>query len=84
MRALRAAFAWWVDVRYLAGNPWTAVNDPPVIQRASAMKIERALPADLWRRLRNELDVRCAEEGDSASPSWRAVARDARDDPADG
>ena len=60
---LRAAFAWWVDVRYLAGNPWTAVNDPPVIQRASAMKIERALPADLWRRLRDELDARCAEEG---------------------
>jgi hypothetical protein len=43
VRALRAAFAWWVDVRYLAGNPWIAVNDPPVIQRASAMKIERAL-----------------------------------------
>ena len=78
MRALRAAFAWWVDVRYLAGNPWIAVNDPPVIQRASAMKIERALPADLWRRLRDELDARCTEE--NAVP----VARDARDDPADG
>lgn len=74
VRALRAAFAWWVDVRYLAGNPWIAVNDPPVIQRASAMKIERALPADLWRRLRNELDMRCAEEGDSRSTSqWRAM-----------
>ncbi len=72
VRALRAAFTWWVDVRYLAGNPWKAVNDPPVIQRASAMKIERALPADLWRRLRNELDVRCAEEGDSRSTAqWR-------------
>ena len=44
------------------------------IQRASAMKIERALPADLWRRLRNELDVRCAEEGDSRSTAqWRAM-----------
>ena len=77
VRALRAAFTWWVDVRYLAGNPWNAVNDPPVIQRASAMKIERALPADLWRRLRDELDVRCAEEGDSSRESdgvqWRAV-----------
>jgi integrase len=74
VRALRAAFAWWVDVRYLAGNPWIAVNDPQVIQRASAMKIERALPADLWRRLRDELDVRCAEEGDSRSTAqWRAM-----------
>ncbi|EKS72459.1 phage integrase family protein [Burkholderia sp. SJ98] len=27
---LRTAFAWWVDVRYLAGNPWKAVNDPKV------------------------------------------------------
>ncbi|SAL86236.1 integrase [Caballeronia terrestris] len=76
VRALRAAFAWWVDVRYLGGNPWTAVNDPPVIQRASAMKIERALPADLWRRLRSELDVRCAEEGDCRSTAqWRESKR---------
>jgi hypothetical protein len=36
------AFARLLDVRYLAGNPWPAVNDPPVIRRASAMKIERA------------------------------------------
>jgi hypothetical protein len=35
IRELRGAFAWLVDVRYLAGNPWTAVNDPPVVQRAS-------------------------------------------------
>ncbi|SAL66120.1 integrase [Caballeronia humi] len=73
VRALRAAFAWWVDVRYLGGNPWTAVNDPPVIQRASGMKIERALPAELWRRLRNELDVRCGEEGGAQAIQWRAV-----------
>ncbi|SAL82602.1 integrase [Caballeronia terrestris] len=73
VRALRAAFAWWVDVRYLGGNPWTAVNDPPVIQRVSAMKIERALPADLWRRLRNELDVRCAEGDSRSTAQWRAV-----------
>ncbi len=79
VRVLRSAFAWLVDVRYLAGNPWTAVNDPPVIRRRNAMKIERALPADLWRRLRDELDVRCADE--RAAPwrdsrngvQWRAV-----------
>lgn len=45
-----------VDVRYLAGNPWKAVNDPVVVKRASPMKIERALPAELWRKLRDELD----------------------------
>jgi integrase len=72
VRALRAAFAWWVDVRYLAGNPWTAVNDPVAIKRERAMKIERALPAELWRKLRGELDVRCAEAGDSRSTAqWR-------------
>jgi Phage integrase protein len=70
IRALRAAFAWWVDVRYLAGNPWIAVNDPPIIQRASAMKIERALPAALWRRLRAKLDARCIEEN---AAQWRTV-----------
>jgi hypothetical protein len=79
VRALRAAFAWWVDVRYLAGNPWIAVNDPPVIQRASAMKIERALPAELWRKLRDELDARCMAEGavqrreSKSGVQWRAV-----------
>ncbi|BDC46140.1 site-specific integrase [Paraburkholderia terrae] len=70
VRALRAAFTWWVDVRYLAGNPWKAVNDPVVVKRACVMKIERALPADLWRKLRDELDARSAEEG---ARQWRAV-----------
>jgi integrase len=73
VRSLRAAFTWWVDVRYLAGNPWTAVNDPSVVRRAHAMKIGRALPAELWRRLRDELDVRCAEAGDARGMQWRAV-----------
>jgi hypothetical protein len=64
-------------MRYLAGIPWTAVNDPPVVQRASAMKIERALPAALWRRRWDELDARCIEGN---AVQWRAV----RDDPAVG
>ncbi|MDR5748914.1 phage integrase family protein [Caballeronia sp. LZ029] len=70
VRVLRKAFAWWVDVRYLAGNPWKAVNDPMVVKRERAMKIERALPAQLWRKLRVELDMRSAEEG---AMQWRAV-----------
>ncbi|KDR27143.1 site-specific integrase [Caballeronia zhejiangensis] len=72
VRVLRTAFAWWVDVRYLAGNPWKAVNDPMVIKRQRAMKIERALPADLWRKLRDELDVRSVQEsGATAGAQWR-------------
>ncbi|WP_248324880.1 site-specific integrase [Caballeronia sp. Sq4a] len=72
VRVLRTAFTWWVDVRYLAGNPWKAVNDPAVIKRERPMKIERALPADLWRKLRDELDVRSAEEaGATAGEQWR-------------
>jgi hypothetical protein len=47
VRALRAAFTWLVDVRYLAGNPWKPVNDPKIVQRETAMQIQRALPADL-------------------------------------
>ncbi|VXC90599.1 Integrase (fragment) [Burkholderia sp. 8Y] len=74
VRVLRTAFAWWVDVRYLAGNPWKAVNDPVVIKRERAMRIERALPANLWRKLRDELDVQAAEEGGATNGAqWRVV-----------
>jgi len=44
VRALRAAFTWLVDVRYLAGNPWKAVNDPAIVQTVVPLKIGRALP----------------------------------------
>ncbi|WP_250510313.1 site-specific integrase [Caballeronia sp. GACF4] len=70
IRVLRGAFAWLVDVRYLAGNPWTAVNDPMVVKHERPIKIERALPAGLWRKLRAELDMRSAEKG---AVQWRAV-----------
>jgi len=74
VRALRAAFTWLVDVRYLAGNPWKAVNDPKIVQRETAMQIHRALPADLWRRLRNELDKRADETIDAKlAVQWRVV-----------
>jgi len=78
VRALRAAFTWLVDVRYLAGNPWKAVNDPKIVERETAMQIQRALPADLWQRLRDELDKRCAatdmRQGDAKlTVQWRIV-----------
>jgi integrase len=74
VRALRATFTWLVDVRYLAGNPWKAVNDPKIVQRETAMQIHRALPADLWRRLRNELDRRCSDDAAvKLAVQWRVV-----------
>ncbi|WP_205182556.1 site-specific integrase [Burkholderia sp. LMG 13014] len=48
VRALRAAFSWLVDMRYLGGNPWKGVKDPVVVKRETEIRIERALPADLW------------------------------------
>ena len=72
VRALRAAFTWLVDVPYLAGNPWKAINDPKIVQHESAMQIHRALPADLWRRLRHELDKRADEKSDAKlALQWR-------------
>lgn len=45
---LRGMFDWLVKVRYLAGNPWSAVKDPVVIQQAEEMQIDRALNKDTW------------------------------------
>jgi integrase len=70
VRALRAAFAWLVDVRYLAGNPWKAVGDPPVVRRQGPMQIERALPASLGERVRAFVDQQCA---DTTARRWRAA-----------
>ncbi|WP_370469721.1 phage integrase family protein [Caballeronia sp. SBC2] len=59
VRAIRAAFARLTTVRYLAGNPWSAVTDPATITREVEVQVERALSADLWTTLRAELDARC-------------------------
>jgi site-specific recombinase XerC len=48
VRLLRAMFDWLVKVRYLAGNPWTAVKDPVVIEQADGMQIDRALSTNAW------------------------------------
>ncbi len=45
-------------VRYLAGNPWSAVTDPATISRVVDVQIERALSADLSSQVRAELDAR--------------------------
>jgi integrase len=62
VRTIRAAFAWLTTVRYLAGNPWSAVTDPATITREVEVQVERALSADLWTTLRAELDARCDGE----------------------
>ncbi len=62
VRAIRAAFAWLTTVRYLAGNPWSAVSDPATISREVDVQVERALSADLWTLVRGELDARCEGE----------------------
>ncbi|WP_438397365.1 phage integrase family protein [Caballeronia sp. DA-9] len=62
VRAIRAAFAWLTTVRYLAGNPWSAVTDPATITREAEVQVERALSTDLWTRVRAELDARCDGE----------------------
>jgi len=80
VRAIRAAFAWLTTVRYLAGNPWSAVMDPATITREVEVQVERALSADLWTTLRAELDARCdGEELGGLTPSeeearqWRTA-----------
>ncbi|WP_186258926.1 site-specific integrase [Burkholderia gladioli] len=73
VRTIRAAFDWLVRVRYLAGNPWAAVSDPRPVKRLALMRIERALPLDLWTRVRIEV----ASWSESLAPDaarWR-VAR---------
>lgn len=72
VRAIRAAFDWLVDVRYLAGNPWRAVKDPRTVRRAQKMKIDRALPIDLWTRVRVFLSDRTNSSGPQGA-RWRAA-----------
>jgi site-specific recombinase XerD len=51
VQILRTAMGWLHKVRYLGGNPWAAVSDPVVVQPLSAIKIERALPSDLFEKV---------------------------------
>ena len=60
---LRAAFAFLVRVRYLAGNPWVVVKDPRVAEPVHRMQIEKALTDSLWRAVVDQL-TRRAENPD--------------------
>lgn len=58
---LRGMFDWLVKVRYLAGNPWTAVKDPVVTVQAEDMQVDRALSRNAWDTVVEVLTVRGAE-----------------------
>ena len=79
VRVLRAAFAWLVEVRYLAGNPWSAVHDPATVTREAPVQVHRALPAKLWTQVREALDERCEASGSGVpgagddARQWRAA-----------
>ena len=54
----RQLFAFWVGVRYLAGNPWIALKIPKPLKQVDAMQIEKALPDTLWKKLITTLNAR--------------------------
>lgn len=58
---IRGAFDYLVQVRYLGGNPWSAVKDPSVTQQVDLMQIEKALPEELWEALVRTLSEECAD-----------------------
>ncbi|WP_244101205.1 hypothetical protein [Burkholderia gladioli] len=56
----------------MSGNPWAAVTDPRPVKRAALLRVDRALPLDLWTRVRAEI----ASWSESPSPEaarWRAA-----------
>ncbi|WP_330999246.1 IS1096 element passenger TnpR family protein [Burkholderia cepacia] len=73
VRTLRMAFDWLVKVRYLAGNPFSAVTLPATLTPEWSLQVERALAPALLRTLRDALEAHCARPGEEAV-QWR-IAR---------
>jgi site-specific recombinase XerD len=68
LQCCQSFFAWLVDVRYLAANPFAAVSAPLVAQAIHPMQIEKALSAPLWEKLAAPggiLDALCALPDDA-------------------
>ena len=61
VQAIRTFFEWLTRVRYLRGNPWIAVSDPPVAAELAPMQIDKALSPELWELLVSNLDKLCSE-----------------------
>lgn len=55
---VKIVFEYLVGVRYLAGNPWSAVDLPKVPVAVNRMQIEKALAQPLWDELIERLEVR--------------------------
>ncbi|KVN98009.1 hypothetical protein WJ69_00030 [Burkholderia ubonensis] len=53
-------------------NPWASVTDASVVKRVRKLQVERALPLDLWTRVRATLAERSELQGPSG-PRWRAA-----------
>ncbi|MDD3352840.1 phage integrase family protein [Zoogloea sp.] len=73
---LRGFFAWLVEVRYLAGNPWVAVGDPPVARAMAPLQLDKALNRELWEklaRLDGLLDQLCATAEPGRQAQYRLV-----------
>jgi len=51
IQVIRGCFEWLVRVRYLGGNPWIAVADPPVEKREIPLQIHRSIPQDIWSEM---------------------------------
>jgi site-specific recombinase XerD len=56
---IRQAFGWLQDVRYLGANPWAVVSLPKPAKPLHQVQLEKALPAELWTKVQNELERQC-------------------------
>lgn len=54
---VKIVFEYLVGVRYLAGNPWSAVHLPKVPVAVNRMQIEKALAQPLWDELIERLEA---------------------------
>jgi integrase len=54
---VKIVFEYLVGVRYLAGNPWSAVDLPKVPVAVNRMQIEKALTQPLWDELIERLET---------------------------
>lgn len=74
VQAIRFFFAWLVDVRYLGGNPWATIGNPPVAKALLPLQIDKALPENLWQRLTESggiLDRMCCVPDDELRRRYR-------------
>lgn len=62
---IRAAFDYLVGVRYLSGNPWIAVVEPPVVKKMTPIDVSKALDEDVWDRLISKCQIIASEPAES-------------------